>query len=49
MPTNAPCTISDIAVTPRLALIAALDTDGRVYFSLNHSNTDQDVIMLFLK
>ena len=48
-PTNAPCTITDRAVNPRLALIAALDTDGRVYFSLNHSNTDSDVILLFLR
>ena len=47
-PTNKPCTITDHAVNPRLALIAALDTDGRVYFSLNHSNTDSDVIVLFL-
>ena len=46
---NAPCTITDHAVNPRLALIAALDTDGRVYFSLNHSNTDSDVILLFLR
>ena len=48
-PTNAPCTITDRAVNPRLALIAALDTDGRIYFSLNHSNTDSDVILLFLR
>ena len=48
-PTNAPCTITDHAINPRLAVIAALDTDGRVYFSLNHSNTDSDVILLFLK
>jgi hypothetical protein len=48
-PTNAPCTITDRAVNPRLALIAALDTDGRVYFSLNHSNTDSDVLLLFMR
>ena len=48
-PTKAPCTITDKAINPRLALIAALDTDGRVYFSLNHSNTDSDVILLFLR
>ena len=35
-------------MSPRLALIAALDTDGRIYFSLNHSNTDSEVILLFL-
>ena len=48
-PTDAPCTVTDHSVSPRLALIAALDTDGRVYFSLNHSNTDSDVILLFLR
>ena len=35
-------------VTPRLSMIAALDTDGRVWFSLSHSNTDSNVIMTFL-
>ena len=48
-PVNAPCTITEHTVNPRLALIAALDTDGRVYFSLNHSNTDSDIILLFLR
>ena len=48
-PTDAPCTITDRAVNPRLALIAALDTAGRVYFSVNHSNTDSDVLLLFLR
>ena len=48
-PNTAPCTITDRAVTPRLALIAALDTDGRIFFTMNHANTDSDVIILFLK
>ena len=48
-PTKAPCTVTDRTISPRLALIAALDSDGRIYFSLNHSNTDSDVILLFLK
>ena len=48
-PTDAPCTVTDRAVSQRLGLIAALDTDGRVYFSLTHSNTDSDVILLFLR
>ena len=30
-------------------MIAALDTDGRVYFSLSHATTDQDTYMLFLR
>ena len=28
-------------------MIAALDTDGQVWFSLSHSNTDSDVIAVF--
>ena len=47
-PKNAPCTIIDKFMNPRLALIAALDTDGNVYFSLTHANTDSDVMQLFL-
>ena len=34
-------------MTPRLSLLLALDTNGRLYFSLNHVNTDSDVIKLF--
>ena len=30
-------------------MIAALDTDGRVFFSLSHAVTDQDTLMLFLR
>lgn len=29
-------------------MIAALDTEGRVWFSLAHANTNSDVIALFL-
>ena len=36
-------------VAPRLSMIAALDTDGKVWFSLAHAATDSDVIALFLK
>ena len=35
-------------VSPRLSMIAALDTDGRVWFSLSHSNTDSNVMITFL-
>ena len=48
-PAKKPCTVNDKVINPRLALIAALDTHGRVYFSLNHSNTDSDVTLLFLR
>ena len=37
------------AVTPRLSMIAALDTEGRVWFSLAHATTNSDVIALFMK
>ena len=30
-------------------MIAALDTYGNVWFSLNHASTDSDIIALFLK
>ena len=36
-------------MNPRLSLIAALDTDGRVYFTLTHANTDSDVMLVFLR
>ena len=36
-------------ITPSVAMIAALDTDGRVYFTLSHANTDQDTFMLFMR
>ena len=28
-------------------MIAALDTDERVYFALTHANTDSDIMLLF--
>ena len=37
------------AVSPRLSLIAALDTDGKVWFCLSHATTNSDVIAAFLK
>ena len=36
-------------MTPRLSLIAALDNDGRVYFTLTHANTDSDVMLVFMR
>jgi hypothetical protein len=34
-------------VTPRLAMIAAIDTDGHVWFALSHANTDSNMMALF--
>ena len=47
-PAKVPCTVTEKALSTRLALIAALDTDGRVYFSLTHANTDSNVMLLFI-
>lgn len=35
-------------VTPRLALIAAIDSDGRAWYSLNQANTDSSIMLLFM-
>ena len=48
-PSNAPATITQRTVAPRLSLIAALDTEGRVYFSLTQATTDSDVMLVFLR
>ena len=45
----ASATTSSKPITPSLAVITALDTDGRVYFTLSHANTDQDTFMLFMR
>ena len=36
-------------ITPRISMLAAIDTDGRVYFALTQVNTDANVFVLFLK
>jgi len=35
-------------VSPRISFIAALSTDGEIYFSLTQVNTDAEVKQLFL-
>jgi len=35
-------------VSPRLSMIAALDTEGRVWFTLSHANTDSNIMSIFL-
>ena len=45
---DAPATVPEKPVGTRLALIAALATDGSVFFSLTHANTDSSVMLLFL-
>ena len=34
-------------ITPRVSMIAAMDTCGKVWFTLTHSTTDSDIIALF--
>ena len=48
-PADAKFTVTDKQVTPRLSLIAALDTDGRIWCSLTQANTDNDVMIMFLQ
>ena len=36
-------------ISPRVSVIAAIDTNGEVYYSLTQVNTDTDVFLLFLK
>ena len=49
MPTNAPATFSDKQVSPRISLILALDTEGRIWFALTQANTDTDIMTTFLR
>ena len=37
------------AISPRLSMIAALDTNGKVGFCLSHANTDSDAMDLILR
>ena len=48
-PSDGAGTVTQRTVIPRLALIAALDTEGRVYFTLTHANTDSNVMLVFLR
>ena len=40
--------IEERVVNPRIALIAAIDTEGDTYLSLGQVNTDTDIMKLFL-
>ena len=41
------CSIPMQTVSPRISLIAAIDTDGRTWFTLTQANTDSDIMLLF--
>ena len=49
VPTDAAATYTDKQVQPRISLIAALDTEGRIYCALTQANTDADVMTTFLR
>ena len=41
-------TVSTKALSPKVNMIAAIDTDGRLYLSLTQFNKDGDVMLMFL-
>ena len=47
VPTDAEATVSTKPMSMKVAIIAALDTHGRVYFALTHSITNSEVIGMF--
>ena len=49
VPTDAAGSISDKQVQPRISLIVALDTEGKMWCALTQANTDADVMTLFLR
>ena len=48
-PSDAPATITDKQVAPRISVIAALDTNGRIYCALTQATTTSDVMTTFLR
>ena len=49
VPSDAPSTFREKQVQPRISLLLALDTEGRIWCSLTQANTDSDVMTLFLR
>ena len=37
------------AISPRLSLLGAIDTDGKCWFALSHATTDSNIILLFFR
>ena len=46
-PTDGTATISNKPLSMKVAIIAAIDTEGRIYFTLTHSLTNSEVIGMF--
>ena len=49
VPSDAPGSFTDKQVQPRISLLVALDTEGRMWSALTQANTDADVMTLFLR
>ena len=49
VPPNSTGSVKEKQVAPRISLLAALDTEGRIWCSLTQANTDADVMTLFLR
>ena len=48
-PANSATTFTDKQVAPRISLILAMDTEGRMWFALTQANTDSDIMTTFLR
>ena len=49
VPKDQPCTETKAPISPRVSLIVALDSHGEIYWALNQTNTDKEVMCLFLR
>ena len=49
VPVDAPGSISDKQVQPRISVLVALDTEGRIWAALTQASTDADVMTMFLQ
>ena len=49
VPSDAPSTFREKQVQPRISLLLAIDTDGKIWCALTQANTDADVMTLFLR
>ena len=49
VPSDAASTFTDKQIAPRISLLVALDTEGRLWASCTQANTDADVMTTFLR
>ena len=48
-PSDAAGSVTDKQVAPRISLLVALDTNGKMWCALTQANTDADIMVLFLR